>query len=102
MKANLETIIEGAQARGVRVLLTGMEAPPNHGPIYTAEFRKVFRDLADEYDVAFLPFYLDGVAGNPALNIQDGIHPNADGSAIVERSVWRALRPLLDTPAGTR
>ena len=102
MKANLETIIEGAQTRGVRVLLTGMEAPPNHGPIYTAEFRKVFRDLADEYDVAFLPFYLEGVAGNPALNIQDGIHPNADGSAIVERSVWRSLRPLLDTAAGTR
>ncbi len=95
-KANLEAIIKGAQSRGVRVLLTGMEAPPNHGPVYTAEFRAVFRDLADTYTVAFLPFYLDGVAGNPALNIADGIHPNAEGSVIIERSVWRSLQPLLD------
>jgi len=95
MKTNLSTIIGGAQKRGVRVLLTGMEAPPNHGPIYTAQFRKVFSDLAREHDVAFVPFYLDGVAGNPALNISDGIHPNAEGTAIVERTIWRALEPLL-------
>jgi acyl-CoA thioesterase-1 len=99
MKANLEAIITGAKKRGVRVLLTGMEAPPNHGPIYTAEFRQVFRDLANEHDVAFVPFYLEGVAGNPALNIADGIHPNVDGTAIVERTVWRALEPLLEKSA---
>jgi acyl-CoA thioesterase-1 len=87
------------------VLLTGMEAPPNHGPIYTAEFRKVFSDLAREHDVAFVPFYLEGVAGNPALNIADGIHPNAEGTVIVERTIWRGLEPVLkaDTAAaGTR
>jgi acyl-CoA thioesterase-1 len=99
MKANLEAIITGAKKRGVRVLLTGMEAPPNHGPIYTAEFRQAFRDLATAHDVAFVPFYLDGVAGNPALNIADGIHPNVDGTAIVERTVWRALEPLLEKSA---
>jgi len=96
MKANLSKIIEGAKARGVRVLLTGMEAPPSHGPAYTVQFRQAFRDLAREYDVAFVPFYLEGVAGNPELNISDGIHPNAEGSVIVERTIWRALEPLLE------
>lgn len=95
MKANLASIIAGAKKRGVKVLLTGMEAPPNHGPVYTAEFRKVFSDLAREHDLAFVPFYLEGVAGNPGLNISDGIHPNVEGTAIVERTIWRGLEPLL-------
>ena len=102
MKANLSDIIGRAKKRGVQVLLTGMEAPPNHGAIYTAEFRKVFSDLAREHAVAFVPFYLEGVAGNPALNISDGIHPNAEGTAIVEQTIWRGLEPLLksDTSGG--
>lgn len=95
-KANLSDIIERAKARGVTVLLTGMEAPPNHGPVYTLQFRRLFADLAREHKVAFVPFYLEGVAGNPALNISDGIHPNAEGAAIVERTVWKALQPLLE------
>ena len=99
MKSNLSTIIDGARKRGVRVLLTGMEAPPNHGALYTAEFRRVFSELAREHDVAFIPFYLEGVAGNPALNISDGIHPNPEGTAIVERTIWRALEPLLEKSA---
>ena len=95
-KANLSDIITRAKARGVTVLLTGMEAPPNHGPAYTAQFRRTFADLAREHQVAFVPFYLEGVAGKPALNIADGIHPNAEGAAIVEKTVWKALQPLLD------
>jgi acyl-CoA thioesterase-1 len=95
-KANLSDIITRAKARGVAVLLTGMEAPPNHGPVYTQQFRQAFSDLAREHEVAFVPFYLEGVAGNPALNIADGIHPNAEGAAIVEKTVWKALEPLLD------
>jgi acyl-CoA thioesterase I len=78
------------------VILTGMEAPPNYGPAYTSEFRKVFRDLADEYDVAFVPFYLEGVAGIPTLNNRDGIHPNAAGTRIIERTIWRVLEPTLE------
>jgi acyl-CoA thioesterase-1 len=96
MKANLTNIITRAQARGVTILLTGMEAPPNHGPEYTRQFRQAFADLAREHKVAFVPFYLEGVAGNPALNIADGIHPNAEGAAIVEKTVWTALEPLLE------
>jgi acyl-CoA thioesterase I len=105
MKRNLTEVITRAQARGIKVILTGMEAPPNFGEVYTAEFRQVYRDLAKLPDVTFLPFYLDGVAGLPHLNIADGMHPNAEGSRIIERAVWGTLEPLLDTNAarsGTR
>ena len=95
MKANLKTIIRTAKSRGVDVLLTGMEAPPNYGPAYTSDFRRAFRDLAGEERVTFLPFYLEGVAGNPALNIADGMHPNPAGARIVEANVWKALGPML-------
>ena len=76
-----------------------MEAPPNYGAAYTAEFRQAFRDLAQEHRVPFVPFYLDGVAGIPSLNIADGIHPNAAGARIVEATIWRALEPLLEEAA---
>lgn len=96
LEKNLRTVIDTAQARGIKVLLTGMEAPPNYGPSYTAEFRQVYRDLATLPGVTFMPFYLEGVAGNPSLNIRDGIHPNPEGARIVERNVWRSLEPLLE------
>ena len=93
---NLTEIITRAKRRGITVILTGMEAPPNYGAAYTSEFRKVFRDLAREQQVAFVPFYLEGVAGNPGLNISDGIHPNPAGARIVEQTIWRALEPVLE------
>lgn len=95
LKQNLTEIISRAQAREIKVILTGMEAPPNFGPAYTSEFREVYRQLAKEHDVVFVPFYLEGVAGISNLNIADGIHPNAEGSRIVEKTVWTALEPLL-------
>jgi acyl-CoA thioesterase-1 len=95
MKQNLDQIIRRAKNRDITVLLTGMEAPPNYGAVYTTEFRQAFRDLARQHDVPFIPFYLEGVAGIPALNIADGMHPNASGARIVEGTVWRALEPLL-------
>lgn len=96
MKQNLGEIIARGQRQGARVLLAGMEAPPNYGSAYTAAFRQTYRDLAREYKVPLVPFLLDGVAGIPALNIADGMHPNPEGARIVERTVWRALEPLLD------
>jgi acyl-CoA thioesterase-1 len=96
MKQNLTEIITRAQQRGIAVILTGMEAPPNYGLAYTSEFRQTFRDLAREHRVAFVPFYLEGVAGNPSLNISDGIHPNPAGARIVEQTLWRALEPVLE------
>jgi acyl-CoA thioesterase-1 len=95
LKQNLMEIITRARARGISVILTGMEAPPNFGPAYTSEFREVYRQLAKEHDVMFVPFYLEGVAGIPSLNIADGIHPNAEGSRIVEKRIWSALEPML-------
>jgi acyl-CoA thioesterase-1 len=96
LRRNLDEIITRAKARNITVILTGMEAPPNYGPLYTAEFRQVFRDLADAHDVVFVPFYLDGVAGIPALNNSDGIHPNAEGARIIAGTIWRSLEPVLD------
>ncbi len=96
MKRNLSQLISTAQRRNIRVILTGMEAPPNYGAAYTSEFRQVFRDLANETGVVFVPFFLAGVAGIPMFNQGDGIHPNAEGARIVERTIWRALAPMLD------
>jgi acyl-CoA thioesterase-1 len=95
MKQNLGQIVARAKERGIRVILTGMEAPPNYGPRYTSEFRRAFRDLADEHDVVFVPFFLEGVAGIPSLNNTDGIHPNAEGARIVSDTIWRFLEPVL-------
>lgn len=95
MKRNLTTIVSTARNRGIHVLLAGMEAPPNFGGDYTAEFREAFRDVAKEQDVPLLPFLLDGVAGNAAFNQGDGIHPNAEGARRIAALVWRALEPML-------
>lgn len=101
MKANLSAIIREAKARDIEVLLCGMEAPPNFGPEYTRDFRQAFVDLAEEHDVALLPFFLQGVAGDAALNQSDGIHPNAEGTRRVADLVWQALEPLLDRSPST-
>lgn len=102
LKRNLSTIIERAQGRGIEVVLTGMEAPPNYGPVYTATFRQAFKDLAQQHQVAFLPFLLDGVAGATDLNQGDGIHPNAAGARIVADHVWAVIEPLVRARAGVR
>jgi acyl-CoA thioesterase-1 len=72
-----------------------MEAPPNLGTEYTREFRQVYRDLAREYDVVLLPFFLAGVGGIADLNQPDGIHPSARGVDIIVENVWRVLEPML-------
>jgi acyl-CoA thioesterase-1 len=94
LRRNLATIIERAEARDISVVLTGMEAPPNLGPAYTAAFREVYVDLAEQYDVTFLPFLLDGVAGVASLNQRDGIHPGAEGAELVAELLWSALQPV--------
>lgn len=95
MKKNLAVIIERAQARGVTVILAGIEAPPNLGAEYTVQFRQAFRDLAKQYKLAFIPFVLDGVGGRPEMNQPDGIHPNAEGEKALTETIWRTLEPLL-------
>lgn len=99
MQDNLKAIIELARLRDVAVLLAGMEAPPNFGEAYTREFRQVFYDLADEGGVTFVPFLLDGVAGEARFNQGDGIHPNATGARRVADLLWPAVREILTSQA---
>lgn len=96
LKKNLAAIIEKARGRGISVLLLGMEAPPNYGPEYAASFRQVYRDLARQYHVAFVPFVLDRVAGVTVLNQADGIHPTPEGTRIVAETIWSTLKPIVD------
>ena len=98
LRKNLATIIERAQAKKVRVILAGMEAPPNFGQSYTDGFRRVYTDLATQYKVPLIPFLLQGVAGIERLNQRDGIHPTAEGARMVADNVWTVLHPMLKTP----
>ena len=102
MRANIQAIIDRVRAvsPSVRIVLVGMEAPPNLGTRYTSEFRKVFPELAERNGATLLAFLLVGVAAVDSLNQGDGIHPNEAGSRRVAETVWRALLPLLrDEPA---
>ena len=95
MRQNLSTIVERARERNVFVILAGMQAPPNYGEEYTLAFRQVFDDVARQHRTRFVPFLLEKVAGDPALNQPDGIHPNARGAEIVAENVWSTLGPIL-------
>lgn len=97
LRRNLDELIGRARHRhpDVRVVVAGMEAPPNLGDDYTDAFRRVFEDVADAHDAVLIPFVLAGVAGDPTLNQSDGIHPTARGQRIIAETMWRALRPLL-------
>ncbi len=96
-EANLLQIVKEARARypDVRVLIEGMEAPPNLGPVYTKRFHDIFPSVARETDAALLPFLLEDVAGIPGLNQSDGIHPTPEGHRIMAHNVWPVLEPLV-------
>lgn len=96
-KRNLQRIIDIVQEKNpdIRLILAGMEAPPNMGQDYTNAFRQVYSDLAEENDLIFIPFILEGVAGDPELNLPDGIHPTEKGHQMVAELVWDVLEPLL-------
>jgi acyl-CoA thioesterase-1 len=95
IRRNLSDIIERAQARGIRVLLCGMETPPSRGWNYTVEFHRIFPDIAARYDVPLMPFLLDGVVLLPDFNLEDGFHPNAAGHRRMAENIWPYLEPLL-------
>jgi len=99
LRKNLSAVLDRAAARGVTVILAGMEAPPNFGAEYTRQFRNVYPELAKTYGVRFVPFLLQGVAGDASLNQADGIHPNARGAQMVADLVWAELQPVLARPA---
>lgn len=95
--ANLQAIIEKVKRKypEAKLMLTGMEVPPNMGDKYASDFRNMFKSLAAKNQMTFLPFLLEGVAGIPNLNQNDGIHPTAVGQRIVAKNVWLKLKPLL-------
>ncbi len=95
MSQNLERTIILAMENDIRVILAGMEIPPNYGPAYSKAFREVFALLADKYDLSFIPFLLKGVAGNPSLNQADGIHPNRAGHKIIAGAVFPYIQAQL-------
>ena len=97
LAANLEAIIDSTRARwpGARIVLAGMEAPPNLGPRYTRAFREVFPRVARSREAALVPFLLEGVGGVRELNQDDGIHPTPEGHERMARLVWPVLEPVL-------
>ncbi len=99
LEANLTEIIVKTRARypDARVVLAGMEAPPNLGPLYTSAFREVFPRVAEAQGATLVPFLLDGVAGMPELNQADRIHPTSEGHRIVAEVAWPVLAQVLGT-----
>jgi acyl-CoA thioesterase-1 len=95
---NLRAMVRASRAAGARVLLLGMDMPPNYGERYRAEFRAVYADVAREEQAALVPFFLAGVADGPraaALFQADRIHPNEDAQPAMLNNVWPQLRRLL-------
>lgn len=88
IEANLSEIIRILKENGVTVVLAGMQMPSNLGSDYTAAFREIYPSVARRHGVILVPFFLDGVAGDPSLNLPDGIHPTAEGYGIVVKNVW--------------
>jgi acyl-CoA thioesterase-1 len=96
-KRALDAIITRLKARGIAVLLSGMRAPPNMGADYANRFDRIYRDLADQHGVMLDPFFLDGIAGDRALNLPDGIHPTAEGVARIVTRILPMVERFLDT-----
>ena len=96
-RSNLEQIVTTLRNSGVTVILAGMTLPPNYGPEYIRSFEQIYRDLAARYKLTRIPFLLEGVATVATRNLmqRDGLHPTAQGNAIVAQTVMRYLKPLL-------
>jgi acyl-CoA thioesterase-1 len=99
-RKNLQSIIDAVKMANpeVKIILAGMQVPPNLGQDYTSTFRKLFPDLASSNEATLIPFILEGVAGIPDLNLEDGIHPTPDGHGILAETVWIYLNPLITKP----
>jgi len=95
LQQNLASMIDSSKASGAKVLLLGMQLPPNYGVRYTQAFAEVYSKLANEKNVALVPFFLEGVGGNPELMQADGIHPAVAAQGKLLENVWPTLKPLL-------
>lgn len=95
LQQNLASMIDRSRDAGARVLLLGMQIPPNYGPRYTNAFKEVYTNLAGEKKVPLVPFFLEGVGGVPELMQADGLHPAANAQQKLLENVWPTLKPLL-------
>lgn len=95
-RENLGAMIRAAQERKTRVLLVGIQMPPNYGPRYAESFAAMYPQLAQEHKVPLVPFLLEGVALDDRLMQADGLHPNAAGQPRLLENVWAHLLPLLE------
>ena len=95
MRKNLETMIEICREHNAQILLAGMKALPNYGEEYMRKFETVFPELAKKHELIFLPFLLEGVAGEREYTQSDGLHPLASGYSIITDLVWQRLEPML-------
>lgn len=96
-KENLQGIIDKVEETypDAEIVLAGMQIPPNMGPEYATKFRQIFPELAEENNIHLIPFLLQGVGGEPELNLEDGIHPNEAGHKILAENVWSVLRGII-------
>lgn len=97
-RTNLQQIIDKARAKypDMKIIVAGMQVPPNLGADYTTDFANIFPELAKKNDLPLIPFILENVGGISELNQPDGIHPTAEGHKIVAETVWEAIKPILE------
>jgi acyl-CoA thioesterase-1 len=98
-RENLDKMIARLREREITVFLMGMLAPPNMGTEYEEAFNSIYPELADKYEVEYYPFFLDGVAGIPDLNLSDGIHPNPAGIAVMVEKILPVAEPFFKAQA---
>lgn len=96
---SLDGIMANLQQRGLPTLLAGMQAPPNMGQAYADAFNPIFARLADSYDAVHYPFFLEGVAADPSLNLPDGIHPTAEGIGLIVQGILPYVEDLISRVA---
>ncbi len=101
IRDNLARMVDLSQQAGARVLLVGMQIPPNYGQRYTEAFATIFPDLAQSKDTALVPFFLEGIYNQQGMMQEDGIHPTAEAQARLLENLWPHLEPLLEGAART-
>ena len=96
-RKNLQAIIDKVKAKypAVKLVLAGMQMPPNLGATYTSEFRNLYPALAAKNNMTLIPFLLEGVAGENQFNLEDGIHPTPEGHEVVANNVWQVMKAVL-------
>ena len=96
IKENLEKVVWAAKKNNIPTVLAGMKIPPNYGLEYSNSFSQLFPTISDTFNIPLIPFLLEGVGGNPEMNLPDRIHPNAKGNKLICEIVFRALEKLLE------